>query len=72
MSSPNKSTIENKKPMVIPSAPLAANPMLAEVQLWEHLYGKKVSMNDRFESKHIWSKELAIHNNGRWIPQEVS
>lgn len=28
MSSPNKSTIENKKPMVIPSAPLAANPML--------------------------------------------
>ena len=29
MSSPNKSTIENKKPMFIPSAPLAANPMLA-------------------------------------------
>ena len=29
MSSPNKSTIKNKKPMVIPSAPLAANPMLA-------------------------------------------
>jgi len=31
MSSPNKSTIENKKPMVIPSAPLAANPMLPAV-----------------------------------------
>jgi hypothetical protein len=32
MSSPNKSTIENKKPMVIPSAPLAANPVLAAVR----------------------------------------
>ena len=29
MSSPNKSTIENQKPMVMQSAPLAANPMLA-------------------------------------------
>lgn len=29
MSSPNKSTIENKKPMFIQSAPLAASPMLA-------------------------------------------
>ena len=31
MSSPNKSTIKNKKPMLIPSAPLAANPMLGAV-----------------------------------------
>lgn len=31
MSSRNKSTIENKKLMVIPSAPLAANPMLPDV-----------------------------------------
>lgn len=28
MSSPNKSTIENQKPITVPSAPLAANPML--------------------------------------------
>ena len=35
MSSPNKSTIDNKKPMVIPSAPLAANPMLPAVALLE-------------------------------------
>ncbi len=32
MSSPNKSTIENQKPMVIPSAPLAATPMLPAVE----------------------------------------
>ena len=30
MSSPNKSTIDNKNPMAIPSTPLAASPMLAD------------------------------------------
>ena len=32
MSNQNKSTIENKKPMVVPSATLVANPMLAAVK----------------------------------------
>jgi hypothetical protein len=28
-------------------------------------------MDDRFESIYIWSEELALKNEGRWIPQEV-
>lgn len=44
---------------------------MTEVPMYEHLYGKKVIMDDRFESEHIWSPELAKRNNGRWIPQEV-
>ncbi len=41
-------------------------------EMYSHLYGKTVTMNDRFETKHIWSKELALKNKGRWIPQEES
>jgi hypothetical protein len=29
-------------------------------------------MDDRFETKVIWSEELAIKNNGKWIPKEVT
>lgn len=42
--------------------------MQKQIELYEHLYGCKVQMNDRFESINIWSKELALKNNGRWIP----
>lgn len=41
-------------------------------KLFEDLYGDYVQMNDRFESVHIWSKELAIKNKGRWTPILVS
>lgn len=36
------------------------------------LYGKHVQLDDRFESVHIWSKELDEKNNGRWIPKEIT
>jgi hypothetical protein len=39
-------------------------------EMYSHLYGKTVTMDDRFETKHIWSEELALKNKGRWIPQE--
>lgn len=42
-----------------------------QIPMYEHLYGKQVSMNDRFESIHIWSEELAIKNNGKWKPEEA-
>jgi hypothetical protein len=41
-------------------------------EMYSHLYGKTVTMDDRFETKHIWSEELALKNKGRWIPQEES
>jgi hypothetical protein len=42
------------------------------VELYSHLYGKEVMMDDRFETKVIWSEELALKNNGKWIPKEVT
>ncbi len=35
---------------------------------YEHLYGETVQMNDRFESIHVWTLELAIKNAGKWEP----
>lgn len=32
---------------------------------------QKVSMDDRFESVHVWSEEVALKNNGRWTPTPV-
>lgn len=29
-------------------------------------------MNDRFETVHIWSEELALKNKGRWTPIAIS
>jgi len=29
-------------------------------------------MDDRFESVHIWSEELALRNKGRWTPILIS
>lgn len=40
--------------------------------LFQDLYGSYVQMNDRFETVHIWSKELAIKNKGRWTPMLIS
>jgi hypothetical protein len=53
MSSPNQSTIENKKLMVIPSAPLAANPMLAAVVFGGNIpaYGINKLINPKKDSK---------------------
>jgi hypothetical protein len=45
-------------------------PQEESFEMYKHLYGKSVEMNDRFESKHIWSEELALKNKGRWIPKE--
>jgi hypothetical protein len=42
------------------------------IEMYSHLYGKEVTMDDRFETKVIWSEELAIKNNGKWIPKEVT
>jgi hypothetical protein len=36
--------------------------------LFKELYGSYVQMDDRFESVHIWSEELALRNKGRWTP----
>jgi len=41
-------------------------------QLFQELYGSCVQMNDRFESAHIWSEELALRNKGRWTPLLIS
>jgi hypothetical protein len=41
-------------------------------QLFQELYGSYVQMDDRFESVHIWSEELALRNKGRWTPQLIS
>lgn len=40
-------------------------------EMYKNLYGKSVKMNDRFETEHIWSEELALINKDRWIPKEV-
>ena len=39
----------------------------------EHLYGKFVEMNDRTNSVHIWTQELAWQNHitGQWTPIEI-
>ncbi len=42
------------------------------IEMYSHLYGKEVTMDDRFETKVIWSEELAIKNNGKWIPKEIT
>ncbi len=42
------------------------------IPMYENLYGKVVEMNDRFETLVIWSKELAIENNGRWKPFQIT
>jgi len=41
-------------------------------KLFPELYGSHVQMNDRFESVHIWSEELALRNKGRWVPLLIS
>ena len=41
-------------------------------QLFQELYGSYVQMDDRFESVHIWSEELALRNKGRWTPILIS
>jgi len=52
------------------------NPALRQTdvsfQLFQELYGSYVQMNDRFESVHIWSEELALKNKGRWTPKLIS
>jgi len=40
-------------------------------EMYSHLYGKTVTMDDRFETKHIWSEDLSLKNKGRWIPQDT-
>jgi hypothetical protein len=40
--------------------------------VYAELNGKFVQMDDRFESVHVWDHELAIKNQGRWTPIEIS
>lgn len=42
------------------------------IEMYEQLNGKHVQVNDRFETVHIWSKELAIKNANRFVPKEIS
>ncbi len=35
-------------------------------------YGDYVQMNDRFESVHIWSKDVELKNRGRWTPLKIT
>lgn len=35
-------------------------------------YGDYVQMNDRFETVHIWSKEVELKNKGRWKPLKIT
>lgn len=35
-------------------------------------YGDYVQMDDRFESVHIWSKELEEKNAGKWNPLKIT
>jgi len=51
-----------------------SNEVLADVSfpLFQDLYGSYVQMDDRFETVHIWSKELAIKNKGRCTPMLIS
>jgi len=41
-------------------------------QLFQELYGSYVKMDDRFETVHIWSEELALRNKGKWTPILIS
>jgi hypothetical protein len=41
-------------------------------ELFQELYGQYIQLNDRFESVHIWSEELALKNAGRWTPIKIS
>jgi hypothetical protein len=41
-------------------------------QLFQELYGSYVQMDDRFETVHIWSEEIALRNKGRWTPLLIS
>ena len=43
-----------------------------QFEMYENLYGSHVQMNDRFETVHIWSEELAIQNEGRFEPQLIT
>lgn len=40
--------------------------------LFEELYGCFVQVNDRFETVHIWNEELAVTNNGKYIPKLIT
>lgn len=54
--------------------PQNGNDCIADVSfpLFQKLYGSHVQMNDRFETVHIWSEELAMRNKGRWEPKLIS
>lgn len=43
-----------------------------DFNMYEELYGSYVRMDDRFESVHLWSRELALKNAGRWIPELIT
>lgn len=43
-----------------------------DFEMFKDLYGSYVQMNDRFETVHIWSEELALTNKGRFTPILIS
>ena len=42
------------------------------MNLHANLNGKLVQMNDRFETVHVWSEQLALDNAGVWTPTQVT
>ena len=62
--------LENQNDNLNPNAALHKTDV--SFQLFQELYGSFVQMNDRFESVHIWSEELALRNKGRWTPMPIS
>jgi len=43
-----------------------------KINMYEEFYDSPVQMSDRFETVHIWSKKLALKNNGRWEPKLIT
>ena len=46
--------------------------MTEDFKKYEELYGSYVQVNDRFDSVHIWSEEVALINKGRYTPTLIS
>lgn len=44
----------------------------SDFYFYPELYGCFVRMDDRLETVHIWNKDLAIKNRGRWTPQQIT
>lgn len=46
--------------------------MTDKFEMYPELYGCFVQMDDRFETVHVWSVEVARLNNGKWKPKKIT